>query len=172
MQPLKKIKEKITHSMISRKARKISKGAYFLDLRTAKNIAILFDLNKNSNFETINQFKTCLANKGKSIQLLGYNNSKKLEHNYNDIIVYSNDDIKMNAKSTNKALNELMLQPIDLLLVLNNNNSLATHYVISLSQAHCKIGALKDFYQNLDFFIEMLPYETDKLIKEIKKYIV
>ncbi len=172
MELLKKIKENIVLAIINGKTKKQQNKKSFYSLKTAENIGILFDSNNIYNFEAVSRFKEELADQGKSVQLLGYSNSKKAETEEKDFLLFHNSDIKISTESINKELNTFLAQPFDLLLVLNNESSLAARYAVNLSNAHCKIGALKSCYNALDFIIEMPePASIDKLITEIKKYI-
>ncbi len=170
----RKIKENIILSIIEKKTKKKHNRSSFCNLKKAKMVGILFDLNNIYNFETVNKFKEELTKKGKSVKVLAKINSIKIPDTKFDkhLALYMNNDIKVNALSTNESINKFIEQPLDLLLVLNDDSSLATKYIVNLSKAHCKIGALESCYNVLDFVIEMPESTTiDKLITEIKKHI-
>ncbi len=175
MEFIKNIRNSIAYTTIEKKAEKLSRQQSFFSLKTAQNIGILFDLNKVSNFETVNKFKKELVTQNKKVEVMAWINSNKIPDTKlkQHLTLYINRDIKTKGVSTNETINNFISTPFDLLLVLNDTNSLATHYIVSLSKASCKVGALKNCHKALDFIIEMPKSATiEKLIQEIKKYII
>ncbi len=175
MEFIKNIKNTITYSSTEKKAEKVFRKKSFFNLKTAKNIGILFDLKNVSNFETVNKFKQELIRQNKKVEVMAWINSNKIPDTKlkQHLTLYINRDIKTKGISANEPINNFISTPFDLLLVLNDSNSLATHYIVNLSKARCKVGALKDCYKALDFIIEMPESATiEKLITEIKKYII
>ena len=147
------------------------------NIKEAKSIGILFNATHQISFEIVKAFVKDLSAKNKSIDILGYVDSKQLIDHYLyrkgfDFFTQSqlNWYYKPNAPNVEKFIEE----PYDLLIDLSLEDPFPIQYIVSCSQAKFKVGRYYEGQESLDFMIDMEKEKEamDKIQEELDKDVI
>lgn len=176
---LQNIKLKLANQIISNRQKRNPRKKEFHNLESAKNIGIIFDTLHNKNHSVAKKFSEDLTEKGYKVKTIGWINSDELPDFgvAQKILFYTNNDVKWNGQPISLELMEFINQKFDLLFVLTDSDHISIKYITRVSMASCKVGALSENCDYLDFMInqtqdksiENLISESLKFLSQIKK---
>lgn len=163
------LKRKLTKAVRFSKRKRIAHN-----LRTAKNIAILFDASEQAYSRHITAWRDSLEKSGKTIQLLGYSAIPQVKEN-TEIPSCTSKDFSITGRWNNMALDQFVAAKPNLLVVVNPNDLLPITMLAALSNAEMKAGsptAWSNDYdlmievpanKSVEYFLEQLQFYLDKI---------
>jgi hypothetical protein len=153
-------------------------------LKNARSIGLLYYLEDEATYHTIEAFIQTLSDKRKKVRLICYTESKFIPHYFipklaQDVITVK--DLNWFHKPAKGFVDEFIAEEFDLLLDLSLNDFFPLHYIATLSAASLKVGrydeahtdhcdlmihtsdetSLDEFINQIDHYLNMLNQEPD-----------
>jgi hypothetical protein len=153
-------------------------------LKSARSIGLLYYLEDEATYHTIEAFIQTLNDSKKKVRLICYTEAKIIPHYFipklaQDVITVK--DLNWFRKPARGFVQEFIAEEFDLLLDLTLNDYFPTHYISALSFASLKVGrfdeahtdhydlmihtsdetSLDEFINQIDHYLNMLNQEPD-----------
>jgi len=147
----KKIFYKINYSRKLSGVKKLKKNVKGFD--RAKSFGILFDGTSDKDVKLIKNYVSNLKSKGKTVEMLGYINSK----NTNETAHYffSNEDLNWYSVPTSKQVEDFINKDFDIFMGLHTKSYEPLDYITALSKADFKIGMYRKAHDEFyDLMVE------------------
>ncbi len=118
------------------------------NLRDAKKIGILYNLDDIPDYDLVAEFVTQLQHDRKEVRALGYVENKNLVSRFLPKLSYdffSMNDINWFYKPVKRKVMDFIQNDFDLLIDLDMKDSLPLKYISKLSMSMCRIGRYSEF---------------------------
>lgn len=171
---IQNIKQNFANRIIKSKLNKNPRKKEFHNLKSAKNIGILFDTLDNKNYPTVKKFSDDLLKKGYQVETVGWVNANELPDFgvAQRVIFYTNKNVKWNGEPTSEDLINFMNKRFDLLFILSDSDHISFNFIAELSNAACKVGAASGKSNRLDLIIDQGKNKSiENLINESLAYL-
>ncbi|MFM2306734.1 MAG: hypothetical protein RLZZ367_1403 [Bacteroidota bacterium] len=143
---------------IQRKLEGQSTKRVLTNLDDAETIGILYDSTNPDNDIIITRFAEQLRNDGKTVEILGFINDKKIDHKA-DIAVFNKKAISWAQVPQDERVEKFAAKDFDLLFAAFTNVSLPLEYVARIAKAKWRVGVYDD--RKTDYY-EMMIKMGDK----------
>lgn len=140
---LKKIRSLIGLYYFRKEMKKINRTRKLTNLRVAKKIGILYNLDTVTDYDLISEFVTQLQHDRKEVKALGFVVNKNLISRFLPKLSYdffSMNDVNWFYKPAKQKLIDFIKNDFDLLIDLDMKDSLPLKYISGLSMSMCRIG--------------------------------
>jgi hypothetical protein len=171
---IRQLKNRIGTALLKRKMKNFHRERAIFNFDRSKQIGVIFEADKVSDFETIRNFLLYLNDKGNQVFTIGYIDQKKipdfflLKKGYNFIC---KKDLNFFSIPETTVVRDFLTKPFDILIDLSLNKTFPLHYMSSLSKAKFKIGTVKNTNSAYDFMIDVQKNKSlDFLVENIKNY--
>lgn len=114
-----------------------------INLQDAKTIGILYDSTNPDNDIIITRFAEQLKHDGKTVEVMGFINDKKVDHKA-DILVMNPHHISWYMKPTDEKPLAFAAKNFDLLLCCFTEEVLPLEYIAAVSKARWRVGVYDD----------------------------
>jgi hypothetical protein len=151
---------------ILNKLESLTAARVLTNLRDAKTIGIIYDSTDSANDITISKFAEQLRKDGKTVEILGFVNDKKIEQK-EGIEIFTKKNLNWTLIPTAENANSFAQKKFDLMFAAFITENLPLEYVVRISQAKWRVGcyspAKTDFYEmminrsgktDLNYFLE------------------
>jgi len=171
----RKPKEKIAHWLLTKKQRNLHRAKEVHNFDTARNIGVIFSLEKEESFDVTNQFLNFLAGKKIKVYALGYVPQKeippKLAPN-SKINLFTRKDLNWYYMPTHPIVNQFTEQEFDILIDLSDYTLWPLKFVNNLSRARFKVGKEANDGKNYDMMLKIgEDQDLQYFIEQIKYYL-
>lgn len=145
-----------------------------INLKDAKSVGIIYDSTHPGNDSVIGEFATRLRSQGKTVEVLGFVNDKKIDSKP-DVPVFNKKALTWAMVPTDEKALQFAGKNFDLLLACFTTESLPLEYISCISKARWRVGhynpAKTDCY---DMMVNMgnkteLPYFIDQATQFLNK---
>jgi hypothetical protein len=120
-----------------------SRNRKLVNLRDAKKIGILYNLNDVPDYDVVAEFVTQLQHERKEVKALGFVKNRNLVSRFLPKLSYdffSMKDINWFYKPVKQKVMDFIQKDFDLLIDLDMKDSLPLKYISGLSMSMCRIG--------------------------------
>ncbi|MCF8379654.1 MAG: hypothetical protein K9H49_08770 [Bacteroidales bacterium] len=170
-----KIRKSLTRYSIRKKKTLRERNRKVHNFTSAKSIGIFFDINDTESFKAIRAFSKELKTKGISSEILGYVNSDEIPGElvlWEDCNVICTKDLDLIFRPKSPLSEKFILKEFDILFDLSLSDLITSYYIVSLSQAHFKVGKYTESENDLDLMININQNKSVKyLIEQINIYV-
>ncbi|GAB1405587.1 hypothetical protein MASR1M74_27680 [Lentimicrobium sp.] len=169
-----KIRFRLGKRWVFREQGRIHRKVKTVNLKDARQIAVLYSLDSEEEYEKINRFVSLLHKQGKKVSVIGTYKYRKLPAYYQpklayDLITPVELDFMMRPKA--KFVSEFLEHPFDMLINLGSPKDFPLYYLVSLSIAGFKLGQKKGIEPwPYDLMIDADTENTDNLIEQLVHY--
>ncbi len=169
------LRENIGYYYLEKKIAKVKRSPTFLNLKDAKSIAIVANIDTIEKYKTTSDFITWLKQQGKTIFVLALVKNEELKKFFEtgtSILFFSKKNITWYGKPRNIKYKEFIDKQFDILIDISMAQIITMQYLVGLSKAKFKVGKFYDSHAYADFMISLKP--EDKLsffIDQIKHYL-
>jgi hypothetical protein len=146
-----------------------------MNLRNARQIGILYELNEPSDYDTVAAFVAALQQDHKEVKALGFVRNRNLESRFLPKLsfdFFSRKDLNWFNMPGHLKVRDFINKSFDLLIDLSLNENLPLKYISGLSVAKCRIGRFdernKDCY---DLMIQADGTTLSDFIKQVTHYL-
>jgi len=140
MKLLDDIKRYFYKSTISQRAEGLKVVRKITNLNDAKTIGIIYDSSNPNHDVSVTKFSETLRGKGKTVEILGFLNDKKIDHK-EDILIFNLNDVNWYGIPNSKRVDDFCNKEFDLLLCLFSEEVLPLEYIAFFSKAKYRVGA-------------------------------
>ncbi len=174
---LKNLRQKIGCFLLNRRKKKLKRNRKIQNFKSAKNIGILFYINKN-NQQDINKvldFLSFLKKENSNIKALAYINKKNIPYqffNNKGMLYFCRKDLNIFEQPKKNAIGSFINEEFDVLIDLNIEGVFPLKYVSSLSKAKFKVGKYFHHLNGHDMMLNIDMNNTlDYMIEQTKNYL-
>jgi len=158
----RKIRSLIGLYYFRKELEKTSRNRKLTNLRDAKKIGILYNLDDVPDYDVVAEFVTKLQHDRKEVKALGYVKNKNLVSRFLPKLSYDFFSVKdMNwfyKPGKKKVIVDFIQKDFDLLIDLDMNHSLPLKYISGLSMSMCRVGRYsEDSASCYDLMIDVNP---------------
>jgi len=149
-----------------------SRNRKLVNLRDAKKIGILYNLDDVPDYDVVAEFVTQLQHDRKEVKALGFVKNKNLVSRFLPKLSYdffSMKDINWFYKPVKQKVMDFMQKDFDLLIDLDMKDSLPLKYISGLSMSMCRVGRFSE--ASIPCYDLMLNVESSTSISEFIKQI-
>ncbi len=173
----KNLRQKIGCFLLNRRKKKLKRNREIQNFKSAKNIGILFYVNKNNqqDLDKVLDFLLFLEKENSNIKALAYINKKNIPYqffNNKGMLYFCRKDLNIFEQPKNNAIGSFINEEFDVLIDLNIEGVFPLKYVSSLSKAKFKVGK---YFHHLNGHDMMLNIDTnntlDYMIEQTKNYL-
>ena len=171
-----KIRSFIGEYYFRKELAKGSRTRKLTNLREAKKIGILYNLDDVPDYEIISEFVTQLQHDRKEVKALGYVKNKVLVSRFLPKLSYdffSSKDMNWFYRPVNEKLKDFIHKDFDLLIDLDTRDTLPLKYISGLSRSLCRIGRYSVAHAScFDLMIDVNPTTpVTEFINQITHYL-
>ena len=151
---------------------KVSKNRKLTNLKDAKKVGILYNLDDISDYDVIADFVTQLQHDRKEVKALGFVENKELVNRFLPKLSYdffSVHDITWYYKPVKPKVMDFIHSDFDLLIDLDMKDNLPLKYISGLSMAMCRVGRYSE--SSTSCYDVMLKVESNTFVKEFIKQV-
>lgn len=123
------------------------------NLKDAKSIGIVYDSTNPDNDIIITKFAEQLRQQGKTVEILGFVNDKKIDHKA-DILVFNPKQLSWTQVPSDERVEAFANKNFDLLFAAFTSLSLPLEYVARVSKAKWRVGVYDD--KKTDYYEMMI----------------
>jgi hypothetical protein len=109
----------------------------------AHSIGIIYDSTNPDNDIIITRFAENLRQQGKTVEILGYVDDKKIDHKA-DIVVFNKKNLSWARVPKDERVEQFATKKFDLLLACFTAANLPLEYVAGISQARWRVGVFNE----------------------------
>ncbi len=146
------------------------RDARMCNIDSAQSIGILFNATHLVSFEIVKELAKNLDKKGRTIEVLGYVDSKQLIDHYlyrKGFNFFTRTQLNWYNKPEDENIDTFIRKPFDILLDLSLDNPFPIKYILACSIARFKAGRYTDEQMYLDLMIDIQKeLETMSTIKD------
>ena len=140
-------------------------------LEEADTVGILFNASDEQQLSIVLNYAKKLSNKGKSVNLLGYFDTKK-QVEEDRFPFFTKKDIDFIGKPKGEKVSQFMSQSFDLLINLSGQTNPPFDYIMALSKASFRVGPSTDNTYSSDLMIDTKnPEDLANFIKQAEFYL-
>ncbi|MDB5282367.1 MAG: hypothetical protein JWO06_1442 [Bacteroidota bacterium] len=110
-----------------------------INLDDSKSVGIIYDSTNPDNDIIITKFAEGLRKDGKTVDILGYVNDKKIDHKA-DILVFNKKNLSWTQVPDDTRVEQFAAKKFDLLLACFIGQNLPLEYVAAISNARWRLG--------------------------------
>jgi len=169
------LKENIGYYFLEKKIGKIKRNPVFLNLKDAKSIAIVANMDTVEKYKIISKFVDSLKQEGKTVFVLALVKNEEFQKFFakgTSILFFSKKNTTWYGKPRNIKYKEFIDNQFDILIDVSMTQIITMQYIVGLSKAKFKVGKFYEKRSYADFMITLKP--EDKLsffIDQIKHYL-
>jgi hypothetical protein len=172
----RKLRSLIGLYYFQKELKKTKRERKLTNLRDAKKIGILYNLDDVSDYDVITEFVTQLQHDRKEVRALGFVENKNLVSRFLPKLSYdffSVKDTNWFYKPIKQKLMDFIQKDFDLLIDLDMKDNLPLKYISGLSQSLCRIGRYsKNSVSCYDLMIDVNPATpVTEFIRQITHYL-
>ncbi len=174
---LKYLRQKIGFFLLNRRKKHLKRNREVQNVKSAKNIGILFYINKNNqqDIDKILDFFSFLNQGNSNIKALAYINKKNIPYqffNNKGMLYFCRKDLNIFEQPKNNAVGQFINEEFDVLIDLNIDGVFPLKYVASLSKAKFKVGKYFHHLNGHDMMLNIDMNNTlDYMIEQTKNYL-
>lgn len=145
------------------------------NLHDAKNIGILYNSTNPDNDIIITKFAENLRHDGKTVEILGFVNDKKIDHKA-DVLIFNPNGLSWTKAPTDERAIKFAAKEFDLLFAAFNPEDEPLEYIARISVAKWRVGNYEekkqDFYdlminvgekKDVQYFLDQATYFLNKI---------
>jgi hypothetical protein len=124
----------------------------------AKKIGIIFNATHQVSFEIVKELVKNLSKNRKSIEVLGFVDSKHLIDHYlyrKGFDFFTQNQLNWYYKPKSENIDKFINKPFDILLDLSLDDPFPIRYILACSEAKFKAGRYSEDQEHLDFMIDI-----------------
>lgn len=144
--------------IINAKLRSTDRRVVACNINQAASIGILFNATEQVSFDIVKELVKNLSNKNKSIEVLGYVDTKQLIDHYlyrKGFDFFTRKQLNWYFKPESENVEGFIKKPFDLLLDLSLDNPYPLKYILTFSEAKFKAGRYSENCNYLDLMIDI-----------------
>lgn len=144
---LNKIRSSIGNYYFRKELEKTARSRKLTNLRVARHIGLLYELNEPEDYDVIAAFVASLQQDHKEVKALGFVRNRILENRFLPKLAFdffSEKDLNWHYKPGNLKVTDFISTDFDLLIDLSLAENLPLRYIAGLSAAKCRIGPLEE----------------------------
>jgi hypothetical protein len=168
----RKIRSLIGRYYFRKEIVKTGRDRKLTNLKDAKRIGILYNLDEVPDYDVVAEFVTQLQHDRKEVKALGYVKNKNLISRFLPKLSYdffSGRDINWFYKPVKEKVMDFIEKDFDLLIDLDMKDSLPLKYISGLSMSMCRIGRYSE--ESASCYDFMLDVNSSTPVKEFIKQI-
>ena len=169
------IRENIGYYFLEKKFAKVKRNSAFLNLRDAKTVAIVANIDTIEKYKVVSKFIGWLRQQGKTVFVLALVKNEELQKFFDrgtSILFLSKKNTTWYGKPRNVAYEEFIRKPFDILIDTSLTQIITMQYLVGLSQARFKVGKFYDSRSYADFMITLKSDDNlTYFIDQIKHYL-
>ncbi len=172
---LRKLRENIGYYLLEKKAKKIKRNLAFLNLKDARTVVVIANIDDSEKYKVISKFVEWLRQQGKTVFVLALVKNeefKKFFDRSSNILFFSKKNISWYGKPRNIKYEEFINKPFDMLIDTSLTQIISIQYMVALSKSRFKVGKFYERRVYSDFMVNLK--ESDNLsffIEQIKHYL-
>jgi len=171
-----KIRSLIGQYYFRKELNKGGRSRKLTNLRDAKKIGILYNLEDIPDYDIVSEFVTELQHQRKEVKALGFVKNKALVTRFLPKLSYdffSKKDMNWFYKPVQERVTDFMHKDFDLLIDLDTKDSLPLKYISGLSKSLCRVGRYsKDSASCFDLMLDVNPATpVNEFIKQVTHYL-
>ena len=135
---------------IQRKLSGVKANRVLTNLKDAKSIGIIYDSTNPDNDIIITKFAEHLRQEGKTVEILGFVDDKKIDHKA-DVLIFNKKNLSWNLTPADERVEKFVAKNFDLLLASFTGINYPLEYVARTSLAKWRVGSFDekktDYYE-------------------------
>jgi hypothetical protein len=156
-------------------SKKLKRRRQMIGLDLAKNVGIYFYYENKASYDTVNEFANYLRNRGISVMLLAYADTKEKPTEVAEspnFGVFVKSELGFNRIPHDDIVNMFLKQPFDIFFDLSLKDHFQNLYIANASHATFKVGRVSELGLKIfDFTLELKDTTTiDEFVKIILEY--
>jgi hypothetical protein len=172
----RKIRSLIGLHYFRKELKKTGRDRKLTNLRDAKKIGIIYNLDNVPDYDVVAEFVTQLQHDRKEVKALGYVKNKNLISRFLPKLSYdffSVKDMNWFYKPVKDKVMDFIQKDFDLLIDLDMKDSLPLKYISGLSMSMCRIGRYSEGSTSCyDFMLDVNPSTpVTEFIRQITHYL-
>lgn len=168
---LQRLKNKLYYNALNKSLHKSRVLRLSTSLKEAETVGVLFNATEEEQIKIVLAYSKELSKKGKSVDLLGFINTKK-EVEEERFSFFTKKDIDFVGKPKGEAMNQFMGQPFDLLINLSGKTNPPFDYIMALSKASFRVGPSTENTFSSDLMIDTKnPDDLANFIKQAEFFL-
>jgi hypothetical protein len=172
----RKIRSLIGLHYFRKELEKTGRNRKLTNLKDAKKIGILYNLDNVPDYDVVAEFVTRLQHERKEVKALGYVKNKNLISRFLPKLSYdffSGKDMNWFYKPVKDKVMDFIQKDFDLLIDLDMKDSLPLKYISGLSMSMCRIGRYsEDNASCYDLMLDVNPSTpVNEFIRQITHYL-
>ncbi|MBK8883679.1 MAG: hypothetical protein IPN67_15245 [Bacteroidales bacterium] len=177
MELFKNVRLKIGKVILSNKVARLKRNVYYSGFSKVRNIGIVWDASKTSEFSSLNRFHQRMADNKIDLTVLGYYPGKNLPDQYTAIrflTCIKKDEINSFYHPDSTETHSFINNPFDILIDINFDKQFPLSYVTELSKARLKVGLFDNETAPSPFDLMMevkKPADVDVYLNDIIHYL-
>lgn len=177
MELFRNIRLKIGSAILRNKMAHSKRKTRYSDISLVKNIGIIWDASKTSDFPCLSKFYQKMHEKNTDVKVLGYFPDNNLPNQYTAIrylSVIKREELNMFYHPVSTEANKFISTPFDVLIDLNFDKILPLQYISSLSDAGLKVGLFESEVGNYPFDLMMevkKPVNVEDYLDQVIHYL-
>jgi hypothetical protein len=173
---LRKLRSLIGWHYFRKDLEKSGRSRKLTNLKDAKRIGILYNLDEVPDYEVVAEFVTRLQHDRKEVKALGYVKNKNLISRFLPKLsfdFFSGKDMNWFYKPVKDKVMDFISKDFDLLIDLDMKDSLPLKYISGLSMSMCRIGRYSEENTScFDLMIDVNPSTpVNEFIRQITHYL-
>jgi len=171
----RRFKENIGYYFLEKKAAKIRRETAFINLKQAKSIAVIANMDSMEKYKVFSRFVEELQKENKRVFVLALVENEEFQKIFakgTSILVFSKKNTTWYGKPRNIGYEDFIDEPFDILIDTSLKQIITIQYLVALSKARFKVGKFYDSRSYADFMITLKPDENlTYFIDQIKHYL-
>jgi Family of unknown function (DUF6913) len=177
MELFKKIRLRLGNFILSGKIAKSSRKVYYSNFSQVRNIGIVWDASRTSEFVSLSRFQQKMHEKKIEVKVFGYFPGRNLPDQYTAIRFLTcakKDEINYFFHPVSAEASSFIMNPFDVLIDINFDRQVPLRYVTSLSNSRLKVGLLDQEPDDSPFDLMMelkKPVDLESYLSQIIHYL-
>lgn len=169
------VRENIGYYFLEKKVAKIKRNPEFINLKDAKTVALVANMDSVEKYKTISQFSEWLREQGKQVFVLALVENEEFKKFFakgTSILFFSKKNTTWYGKPRNLKYEEFISKRFDILIDTSLTQIITVQYLVALSKARFKVGKFYERRSFADFMISLKPNDDlPYFIEQIKHYL-
>ncbi len=167
----------IKHNLAVYSLRKASQGIVarqFLNWNEVKRVQILFNRTNQAQADIMSKFAKFLLDEGKSVDVLIFVDTKKIDPNLQDrkgLKYYCRKQLNWFGKPASDVYRDFILQPSDLLIVADFDNRFHFQWIATLSKAKSIVAPFHERNKYATLLLKIKGDDVNEYLQQVIHYL-
>jgi hypothetical protein len=177
MEFISNIRTKIGRSLLKKKLGKVKRKVFYDNLKTVKNIGIIWDSSRVNEFFCLSRFYQKMHERNIEVKIIGYYPGKNLPDQYTAIRYLTcirREEVSFFYQPESAETDAFIRNRFDILIDLNFQDLLPLKYISELSNAAFKVGLFNsgENENSFDLMMELRkPFEVETFLDQSLHYL-